>query len=57
MFWESIVANLGGVTSPKQEVALDTGELHSVCAFVRVWGISGCESIRAGKLELKGAIQ
>ena len=57
MFWESGIANFGGVTSPKQEVALDTGELHSVCAFVRVWGISGCESIRAGKLELKGAIQ
>ena len=36
MFWESIVANLGGVTSPKQEVALDTGELHSVRTFVRV---------------------
>ena len=29
---------LGGVTSPKQEVVLDTGEHHSVCAFVRAKG-------------------
>ena len=47
----------GGVTSPKQEVALDTGEPHSVrtfaCASEVIGEILGVKAFRQA-IELKG---